>query len=149
MVVEAVEIGVRTGRMAPVGTLDRSPPLSSGNTTGRWKSSGKRPAKTNVHPSDSARVTRPVRSTNAANSALVTGARPMANAGTSTLRTGPSRSAGKRSSSVPIRNDPAGISTASEAGADANEPSVGDGRFVVGELGSRWGEQQGELTRPS
>ena len=37
MVVEAVEIGVRTGRMAPVGTLDRSPPLSSGNTTGRWE----------------------------------------------------------------------------------------------------------------
>jgi len=44
MVVEAVEARVRTGRMAPVGTLDRSPPLGSSNTTGRWKIIGQQAA---------------------------------------------------------------------------------------------------------
>lgn len=48
-----------------------------------------------------------------------------------------------------MRNDPPGISTSAESGPDANEPPEGDGRLVVGELGSRLGEQQGEVTRPS
>ena len=77
--------------MAPVGTLDRSPPLGSGNTTGRWKIIGQEAGEDEGPSVGFGQGDETGAFDECANSALVTGARPMANAGTSTLRTGPSR----------------------------------------------------------
>ena len=147
MVVEAVEVSADR----PDGASRHPRPLATTrlrNTTGRWKIIGQEAGEDEGPSVGFGQGDETGAFDECREFGVGDGARPMANAGTSTLRTGPSRSAGKRSSSVPIRNDPAGISTASEPGADVNEPSVGDGRFVVGNW-LAWGEQQGELTRPS
>src|SRR5699024_1137887 len=69
-----------------------------------------RPRNTYDHPNRSASVTWPVAATNSPNSALVTVVGEIRNPPTVTVRTGPSPSSGNTSAaSLPIRNDPAGI----------------------------------------